>query len=85
MKMVELSEKLPSLKKLIEASQNEDLVFVKNGKPLAILEAFDADDLEDWKVEHDPKLIARSEESRKQVQEGRFKTLEQVKALYRDK
>ena len=80
MKVIELRRAGPVLTRLVAASKKDHVVFTREGKPVAVLETLSPDDLEDWDLEHDPVLIARSEESRRQHQQGRSKTLEAVRA-----
>ncbi len=68
------------LKKLLSAPIKDDLVITKRGKPVAVLKVLSAADSDDWRQDHDPAFIARSDESRRQHRQGRSKTLEAVKA-----
>jgi hypothetical protein len=82
MKIIELNPNPHSFNELLEAAQREDILLLRDGRPLARLEKFDDDDWETWKFESSPEAQERGRQAREQYARGDFKTLEQVKELF---
>jgi hypothetical protein len=79
MKVVEVNGLSPSVTELLEAVQEEDIVLVRDGSPLARLERFDEEDWQDLQYESSARALERRQHARAQYARGEFKTLEQVK------
>jgi len=79
MRMIELGAAPPSVTSLLDAVQTEDVVLVRDGRPLARLEKFEQDDLEDWEYEHSREAIAIGEAARKEYREGKARPLTEDK------
>lgn len=57
----------------------EEIIITRHGKPAGILIGFDSDD--DWfdyKLEHDPRFLARIARARESLRRGKGKKLEHV-------
>ena len=83
MKVIELGKPSPELEELVRASQDEDVVFTRDGKPLAIMGKFTPEEWEEWLVEHSPEAIARSQKALKDYRQGRYTTLKEFKRKLR--
>ncbi len=82
MKVIELNKRPPSLPRLLEAVQSEDILLTRNGHAIARLEKFTDEDWEDWLFEHDPKVIRQAQAASERLKRGEGKTLDEVaKAL----
>ena len=78
MKMIELQTDLPSLESLLQLAQEEDIVLLRGGEPIARLESFTEEDWQDWLFEHDPKVIQQTEMARDRLRRGEGLSLEEV-------
>ena len=79
MKVLELNGRSPSIAELLEAAQAEDILLVRDGRPLARLEKFDEDDWQDFTYESSPAAVERGRHAREQYARGEYKSLEQIK------
>jgi hypothetical protein len=79
MKVVEIQSNPPAFNDLLEAAQQEDILLIRDGKPMARLQKFDAEDWEDWQYEASPGALERGRHAREQYARGEYKTLEQIK------
>jgi hypothetical protein len=82
MKVIEVHPQPPSFAELLEAAQHEDILLVREGQPVARLEKFDAEDLEDWQYESSLAALQRGRHAREQYAHGEYKTLDQLKDQY---
>jgi PHD/YefM family antitoxin component YafN of YafNO toxin-antitoxin module len=80
MKVIELQNpNVPSFDSLLEAAQQEDIVFMRNGHPLALLEKLEEDEWQDMKYESSPEALERGRIAREQFARGEYKSLEQIR------
>lgn len=78
MKTIDISASVPSLESLLAEVGNEDIVIVRDGHAVARVSAFSDEDLDDWLFERDPVNIARADQARAEVREGKGRSLEEV-------
>ena len=79
MKMVRLSEMKDRLSSYLRLAESEEIVITRNGKPAGVLVGFqDEDDWFDYRLEHDPRFLARMESARTSIREGRGTLLEEL-------
>ena len=65
MKMVRLSEMKDRLSRYLRLAESEEVVITRNGKPAGVLVGFqDEEDWLDYRLEHDPRFLARMERAR---------------------
>lgn len=79
MKSVELTHPAAS-ERAIQEGQREDVLVTRDGRPVALVVPFDADDLEWYARERDPEFIRSIERARAQVKAGQSISQEQLKA-----
>lgn len=79
MKVIELQPRSPTIDDLLEAVNNDDVLLVRDGQPLARLEKFDQEDWQDWQYESSAAALERGRHGREQYARGECKSLEQVK------
>ena len=82
MKVIDVHTNPPSCNELLEAVQQEDILLVREGMPVARLERFDAEDWQDWQYESSLAAQERGRHAREQHARGEYKTLEQIKEQY---
>jgi hypothetical protein len=82
MKVLEVNGRCPSLSQLLEDAQTEDILLVRDGRPLARLERFDEEDWQDFQYETSAEALERGGRARKQYARGEVKSLEQIKQKY---
>jgi hypothetical protein len=68
-----------SSEEIIRASQDEDVVLMRDGHALALVIPFDDDDLEWYARERDPEFLASIARARAQVRQGRTFSQEELK------
>jgi antitoxin (DNA-binding transcriptional repressor) of toxin-antitoxin stability system len=78
MKSVELRDAASS-EQAIREGQTEEVVVLQDGRPVALIVPFDADDLEWYTRERDPAFVESIARARAQVQSGQAVAHEQVK------
>ena len=78
MKTVELSGPTSS-EQAIRAGESEEVVVLRDGKPVAIVVPFDEDDLAWYARERDPQFIESIARAREQVKAGRTVSHEELK------
>ena len=72
MKKVPLSEVKDQLSEYLHLAEEEDIIITRHGKPAGILKGFASeDDWFDYRLEHDPRFLARVEKARKSLREGK--------------
>ena len=65
----------------LELAEEEDILILKNGKPVGFLRGFtDEDELFDYQFESDPRFLDRVKRARAQFRAGQGIRLEDVKA-----
>jgi len=64
----------------LREAETEQIIITRHGKPAGVLIGFeDEDDWFDYKLEHDPRFLARVERARKAFREGKGIRLEDIK------
>ena len=81
MRKIALSEAKDQLSKYLHDAEKEEIVILRHGKPAGVLIGFGSeDDWFDYRVETDPRFLARIEQARRSLQAGRGVRLEDLKA-----
>ena len=79
MRKIALSEAKDQLSKYLRAAAKEEIVILRHGKPAGVLIGFGSeDDWFDYRVENDPRFLARIEQARRSLREGRGVHLEDM-------
>jgi len=79
MKEVALSKVKDDLSRYLRLAENEEIVITRHGRPAGLLVAFQSeDDWFDYRLEHDPRFLARIEAARRSLRAGRGIRLEDV-------
>jgi len=81
MKQVNLVEAKNQLSKYLRLAEQEEIVITRHGRPAGILIGFESED--DWfeyKLENDPKFLARVEAARASLRAGKGVRIEDVRA-----
>ena len=79
MKRVPLNEVKDELSKYLRRAEKEQIVITRHGKPAGVLIGFSSED--DWfeyRLEHDPRFLARVATARKSLAAGKGVRLEDV-------
>ena len=79
MKKAALSEVKDDLSKFLRIAEKEDVIITRHGKPAGVLIGFKSED--DWfeyRLESDPRFLARVEAARKSLERGRGIRIEEV-------
>jgi prevent-host-death family protein len=80
MKQVPLHEVKNDLSRLLRRAETEDIVITRHGKPAGLLVGFKTeDDWFDYRLENDPRFLARVAAARKSLRAGKGVKLEDVK------
>ena len=80
MKQVPLHEVKNDLSRLLRRAETEDIVITRHGKPAGLLVGFKTeDDWFDYRLENDPRFLARVAAARKSLRAGKGVKLENVK------
>jgi len=80
MKQVPLHEVKNDLSRLLRRAETEDIVITRHGKPAGLLVGFKSeDDWFDYRLENDPRFLARVAAARKSLRAGKGVRLEDVK------
>jgi hypothetical protein len=82
MTVVELSKHVPRLETLLQATRRGEIVFMKRGRPIAILGKLSREDWEDWQYEHSQAAIRLGRRARAQIRRGQCKTFDEIKKLH---
>ena len=80
MKTVPLSEVKDDLSRYLRASEKEDIVITRHGKPAGILKGFGSED--DWfeyRLVNDPRFLRRIEKARDDIKAGKGISFETLK------
>jgi len=78
-KQVPLSEVKDDLSRLLREAEKQDIVITRHGKPAGVLIGFGSED--DWfeyRLENDPRFLARIERARASLRAGRGVKLEDL-------
>ena len=79
MKEIALSEVKDDLSKYLRQAAKEGIVITRHGKPAGILIGFASeDDWFDYRLENDPRFLARVERARKSLRAGKRIKLEDI-------
>ena len=79
MKKIALSEVKDDLSRVLRMAEGEDVVITRHGKPAGVLIGFKSeDDWFDYRLQNDPRFLARVESARKSLRTGRGIKLEDV-------
>jgi len=79
-KQVPLHQIKDNLSEYLREAEKEQIVITRHGKPAGVLIGFETeDDWFDYKLEHDPRFLARVERARKAFQEGKGIRLKDIK------
>lgn len=78
MKTISLSD-TTAIEELIAAVDEDDVVLLREGKPVALLSAFDVDDLEWYSREHDHAFLDSIARARQQIEAGKAVSHEELK------
>ena len=79
MTQVPLHKVKDNLSRYIDRAADEEIVVTRHGRPAAVIIGFkDEDDWFDYRLENDERFLARIEQSRGQVREGRYTLLEDL-------
>ncbi len=71
-KLVPLSEVKDDLSRYLREAETEEIVITRHGKPAGVLIGFASeDDWFDYRLEHDPRFLARIEQARASLRAGR--------------
>ena len=80
MKQVPLHQVKNDLSRLLRRAETEDIVITRHGKPAGLLVGFKTeDDWFDYRLENDPRFLARVAAARKSLRAGKGVKLEDVK------
>lgn len=79
MKEVTLSELKDDLSRYLREAEQEPVVITRHGKPAGVLIGFESeDDWFDYRLENDPRFLARVEKARASLRAGRGVRLEDL-------
>jgi len=78
-KKVPLSEVKDDLSRYLREAEDQEIIITRHGKPAGVLIGFASeDDWFDYRLERDPRFLARIEKSRASLRAGRGTRLEDV-------
>jgi prevent-host-death family protein len=81
MKRVALSDVKDDLSRYLRLAEKEEIIITRHGKPAGILIGFESEeDWFDYRLENDPRFLARVETARASLRAGRTTRLEDVEA-----
>jgi prevent-host-death family protein len=79
MKKVALSEIKDRLSEYLRQAEDEEIVILRHGKPAGVLVGFASeDDWFDYRLEHDPRFMARVARARQSLREGKGVRIEDL-------
>lgn len=85
MKQVALSEVKDHLSEYLREAEEEAVIITRHGKPAGVLVGFATeDDWFDFRLENDPRFLARIAQSRKSLQEGKGILLQDIPTAFWD-
>jgi len=72
MKKAALSDVKDDLSKFLRLAEKEEVIITRHGKPAGVLIGFESeDDWFDYRLENDPRFLARVEAARTSLREGK--------------
>jgi prevent-host-death family protein len=81
MKRAALSDVKDDLSRYLRLAEKEEIIITRHGKPAGILIGFESEeDWFDYRLENDPRFLARVEAARASLRAGRTTRLEDVEA-----
>jgi len=79
MKKVALSEVKDDLSRYLHVAEKEDVVITRHGKPAGVLIGFESeDDWLDYRLENDPRFLARIQQARESIAKGKGIRIEEL-------
>ncbi|MEE9466606.1 MAG: type II toxin-antitoxin system prevent-host-death family antitoxin [Candidatus Neomarinimicrobiota bacterium] len=79
MKRVPLSEMKDHLSEYLRAAGQDEIIITRHGKPAGVFKGFDTeDDWIDYRLENDPRFLARVAAARSSIQAGKGIRLEDI-------
>jgi len=79
MKKVALSEVKDHLSEYLDLAEREEVLITRHGKPAGVLIGFESeDDWFDYRLEHDPRFLARISAARKSLEKGKGIRVEEL-------
>ncbi|HSB32495.1 MAG TPA: type II toxin-antitoxin system Phd/YefM family antitoxin [Candidatus Sulfobium mesophilum] len=79
MKRVALSEVKDRLSEYLDLAEKEEVLITRHGKPAGVLIGFGSEeDWFDYRLEHDPRFLARISAARKSLEKGRGVRMEDL-------
>jgi len=79
MRKVPLTEVENDLSKYLRLAEQEEVVITRHGRPAGVLLGFESeDDWFDYRLERDPRFLARIEASRQSLRAGKGVPLEEI-------
>jgi prevent-host-death family protein len=76
---VKLSEVKDRLSEYLRLAETEEVIITRHGKPAGVLVGFATeDDWFDYKLEHDPRFLARVAAARESLREGKGVRIEDL-------
>lgn len=84
MKRAALSQVKDDLSRFLRAAEKEEVLITRHGRPAGVLIGFESeDDWFDYRLENDPRFLARIESARQSLRQGRGVRLEDVESSLR--
>ncbi len=79
-KKVSLSEVKDDLSRFLREAEKQEILITRHGKPAGVLIGFESEqDWFDYRLENDPRFLARIEKARASLRSGRGVKLEHLK------
>ncbi|HSB05880.1 MAG TPA: type II toxin-antitoxin system Phd/YefM family antitoxin [Thermodesulfobacteriota bacterium] len=79
MKRVALSEVKDRLSEYLDLAEKEEVLITRHGKPAGVLIGFGSEeDWFDYRLEHDPRFLARISAARRSLEKGRGVRMEDL-------
>ena len=79
MKSIPLSQVKDDLPRYLQEAQIEEILITQDGEPTGLLVGFESeDDLFDYKLENDPRFLARVAKARESYRAGKYTRLEDL-------
>jgi len=80
MKRVALSEVKDRFSEYLDLAEKEEIIITRHGKPAGVLIGFASEEeWFDYRLEHDPRFLARIAAARKNLREGRGVRIENLR------
>jgi prevent-host-death family protein len=79
MKKVALSEVKDDLSRYLHVAEREEVIITRHGKPAGVLIGFQSeDDWLDYRIENDPRFLARVQQARESIRKGHGTRIEEL-------